>query len=151
MPPKSTALPQRTTRSAAATRLDIAQGKAKATRKQPGANASQASATAPPPSSPAAQRKSRHQPPHPNTASAASTRAKPITTHSTFSKGNTGASATGCAEGEGAATHSPVAEANSPPQFSNSVNTGCAEGEAPATATHRAEAVGNSPHQFPMP
>ena len=31
MPPKSTTLPQRTTRSTAATRLDIAQGKAKAT------------------------------------------------------------------------------------------------------------------------
>ena len=117
MPPKSTALPQRTTRSAAATRLDIAQGKAKATCKQLGANASQASATAPPPSSPAAQRKSRHQPPDPNTASAGSTCAKRTTTHITFSKGNTGASATSCAEGEGAATHSTEAHCTRMPSL----------------------------------
>jgi len=58
MPPKSTVRPQRRTRSAAATRLEIAQGKVQVTCKQPGAkaSASQASATAPPPSSPAAQR-----------------------------------------------------------------------------------------------
>ena len=96
-----------------ATRLEIAQGKVQATRKQPGANARARASTAPPPSSPAAQRKSRHQPPDPNTAS--STGAKRTTTCSAVSRGITGASATGYAEGEGAEIHSAVAEGNAPP------------------------------------
>ena len=113
-----------------ATRLEIAQGKVQATRKQPGANARARASTAPPPSSPAAQRKSRHQPPDPNTASTAST-ARSSTTRSTVSKGNTGAS-------EGTATHSAVAESNAPPPVNtggtrsavSKGNTGASEGTA---------------------
>jgi hypothetical protein len=136
MPPKSTVHPQRRTRSAAATRLEIAQGKVQATCKQPGAkaSASQVSATAPPPSSPAAQRKSRHHLPDPNTASAASTGAKRTTTRRAVSKGNTGASATGCAEGEDAATHSAVAN-------TGASATGCTEGEGAATHSAVASAA----------
>ena len=120
----------------------------------------------PPPSR--APGESRRQPPVHDTASAASTRAKRAMR--TASKGNTGASATGCAEGEDAATHSAVAEGNTLPQFLDNTpsaastrgakrtrsaaskcntvasTTGCTEG--PSAATHSAVAEGNTPPHF---
>ncbi len=56
---------------------------------------------------------------------------------------------TGCAESEGAATHSTEAEGNAPPLFLDSVHTGCAEGEG--AATHSAEAEGKAPPLFSVP
>ena len=162
MPPKLTDRSQRT-RSAAASRLEIAQGKGHfPIRKQPPetiANTSQASATAPPPHSSArAQHQSRH-----TTSAAASTKR---TTCSTLSTSYFPAKVINAqhlfldsseeeeespAEGEGAATNSAEAEGKDHPQFSDSVNTGCTEGEAAATATHSeatthsTEADGNAP------
>ncbi len=68
---------------------------------------------------------------------------------------------TGCAEGEGAATHSTEAEGNAPSQFldyeygvgnqgvEDSMNTCGAEGEG--GATHSAEAEGNLPNSTLLP
>jgi len=77
---------------------------------------------------------------------------------SAVSKGNTGASSTGCTEGEGAAPHSAVASAASTGAKGTTTHsavskgntgasaTGCAEGEG--AATHSTVAEGNAPPQF---
>ena len=141
MPPKLTDRSQRT-RSAAASRLEIAQGKGHfPIRKQPPetiANTSQASATAA-----STKRTTR------STVSTSYFPAKVINTQHLFLDSSEEEEESP-AEGESAATNSAEAEGKDHPQFSDSVNTGCTEGEAAATATH-SEAATHSTEAVPYP
>ena len=152
MPPKLTERSQRT-RSAAASRLEIAQGKGHfPIRKQPPetiANTSQAIATAPPPHSSASAAASTKR----TTRSAVSTSyfpTKVINTEHLYLDSSEEEEESP-AEGERTATNSVEAEGKDHPQIPDFVNTGCTEGEAAATATHSeaathsTEAHGNAP------
>ena len=140
MPPKLTERSQRT-RSAAASRLEIAQWKGHF-RKQPPetiANTSQASTTA------ASTKRTTH-----STVSTSYFPAKVINTQHLFLDSSEEEEESP-AEGERTATNSVEAEGKDHPLFSDFVNTGCTEGEAAATATHSeaathsTEAHGNAP------